>query len=58
MKLATFDIFDTTLIRLCGTPDLVFELLGRRLYPDNKDKQEVFINWRMNARGENIWDIF
>lgn len=58
MKLATFDIFDTTLIRLCGTPDLVFELLGRRLYPDNKDKQEVFINWRMNARGENIWDIY
>jgi len=29
MKLASFDIFDTTLVRKCGSPDNIFYLLSK-----------------------------
>lgn len=32
MKLASFDIFDTTLVRKCGSPDNIFYLLSKRIY--------------------------
>lgn len=49
MKLASFDIFDTTLIRKCGSPENVFYLLAKRLYPDNIAKRDDFYLWRCNA---------
>ncbi len=49
MKLASFDIFDTVLIRKCGKPENIFYLLAHRLYPDNDDKKEKFIAWRKQA---------
>ena len=36
MKLASFDIFDTTLIRKCGKPENIFYLLAHKLYPNDK----------------------
>lgn len=49
MKLASFDIFDTTLIRKCGEPENVFYLLSKRLYPDDEALQNAFFLWRKEA---------
>lgn len=46
MKLASFDIFDTTLIRKCGEPDGVFEQLAKKLYPEDMSLLEAFLLWR------------
>ena len=46
MKLASFDIFDTTLFRRCGYADIVFKQLACRLYPDNEALQNAFVFWR------------
>lgn len=52
MKLASFDIFDTTLIRKCGKPENIFYLLAHKLYPSDKAKREDFFLWRKRAEGE------
>ena len=52
MKLASFDIFDTTLIRKCGNPENIFYLLAHKLYPSDKAKREDFILWRKGAESE------
>ena len=52
MKLASFDIFDTTLIRKCGKPENIFYLLAHRLYPTDSAKREDFFLWRKRAEGE------
>ena len=49
MKLASFDIFDTTLIRKCGNPENIFYILAQKLYPNDKAKREDFIVWRKRA---------
>ena len=49
MKLASFDIFDTCLIRKCGESCNVFWLLSKRLYPSNSAKQECYLHWRLEA---------
>ena len=41
MKLASFDIFDTTLIRKCGKPGNIFYILAHKLYPSDKAKREI-----------------
>ena len=52
MKLASFDIFDTTLIRRCGKPENIFYLMAERLYPDDKVAQDSFVEWRKRYPGE------
>lgn len=52
MKLASFDIFDTVLIRKCGAPDNLFYLLAARLYPDDRSLREAFLLWRKYAPGK------
>lgn len=52
MKLASFDIFDTTLIRKCGKPENIFYLLAHKLYPSDKAKREDFFLWRKRAESE------
>lgn len=49
MNLASFDIFDTVLIRKCGKPGNIFYLLAHKLYPDDEAKGEAFIAWRRQA---------
>lgn len=49
MELASFDIFDTTLIRKCGQPDNIFYLLANRLYPNDRALREDFLLWRKRA---------
>lgn len=49
MKLASFDIFDTTLIRKCGKPINIFYLLAHKLYPNDCEKREAFFEWRKGA---------
>lgn len=51
-QLASFDIFDTTLIRKCGSPENIFYLLAHKLYPNDKAKREDFIVWRKGAESE------
>lgn len=51
MRLASFDIFDTVLIRKCGKPENIFYLLAHKLYPGDKDKRENFVAWRREAEG-------
>ena len=52
MKLASFDIFDTTLIRKCGKPENIFYLLAHKIYPNDRAKSEDFLLWRKNAERE------
>ena len=52
MKLASFDIFDTTLIRKCGKPENVFYILAHKLYPSDRAKREDFLLWRKKAESE------
>ena len=52
MKLASFDIFDTTLIRKCGKPGNIFYILAHNLYPNDKAKREDFLLWRKGAESE------
>ena len=52
MKLASFDIFDTVLLRTCGKPDNVFYLLAKVLYPTDHCMQKAFLMWRQQA--ENL----
>ncbi|MBO5864548.1 MAG: HAD-IA family hydrolase [Bacteroidaceae bacterium] len=52
MKLASFDIFDTTLIRKCGKPENIFYILANKLYPNDKAKREDFLLWRKRAENE------
>lgn len=51
MNLASFDIFDTVLLRKCGKPGNIFHLLAHRLYPDDEVKRVAFIQWRRQAEG-------
>lgn len=43
IKLVSFDIFDTVLIRRCGKPDNIFLLLAMFLFPDDVAKQEALL---------------
>lgn len=52
MKLASFDIFDTTLIRKCGNPGNIFYILAHKLYPNDKAKRDDFLLWRKGAESE------
>ncbi|MBR5593139.1 MAG: HAD-IA family hydrolase [Bacteroidaceae bacterium] len=52
MKLASFDIFDTTLIRKCGKPENIFYILAHKLYPNDKAKREDFLLWRKGAESK------
>ena len=52
MRLASFDIFDTTLIRKCGKPGNIFYILAHKLYPSDKAKREDFLLWRKGAESE------
>ena len=49
MKLATFDIFDTTLVRKCGQPGVVPHLVALRLWPDDDMARCEFLNARRQA---------
>lgn len=51
MNLASFDIFDTVLLRRCGKPGNIFYLLAQKLYPGDNAKREAFIRWRRQAEG-------
>jgi predicted HAD superfamily hydrolase len=54
MKLASFDIFDTALIRKCGEPVNIFFLLASRLYPKDEPKRDAFFRWRKNAERDAV----
>ena len=54
MRLASFDIFDTTLLRRCGRPEAVWNALAENLFPEEMDLQEAFVVWRRNAQGETL----
>lgn len=54
MRLASFDIFDTTLLRRCGRPEAVWNALAENLFPEEMDLQEAFVIWRKNAQGETL----
>ena len=46
MRLCSFDIFDTVLIRKCGKPENVFSLLAAELFPNDIQEQFRFVCWR------------
>lgn len=57
MKLASFDIFDTTLIRKCGVPENIFYLLSKQIYPDNEALQNSFYLWRRRAESNAMTNL-
>lgn len=54
MKLASFDIFETVLIRKCGHPRNIFYLSAKKLYPDTASRREDFFLWRCRAEQEAV----
>lgn len=52
MKLVSFDIFDTTLLRICGASENVFYMLSQRLFGTAADKRDIFLLWRLNAEAK------
>lgn len=56
MKLASFDIFDTVLVRKCGKPNNVFWLLAERLFPDDPLKHVEFAKWRIDRNSDKRMD--
>lgn len=58
MRLASFDIFDTTLLRRCGQPEEVWYRLASRLFPKEDDLQKAFVSWRKRAVGDTLADIY
>ena len=56
-RLASFDIFDTALIRTCGNPENIFYLLACSLYPEQSDTDTMrnsFFLWRMGAESRAV----
>ena len=49
MKLATFDIFDTCLIRKCGRPEVVPYLVALKLWPDDEMRRQEYVIARKQA---------
>lgn len=49
MKLCSFDIFDTSLVRICGAPSNVFFLTGVRLFGNNESLIKEYVNYRSAA---------
>lgn len=49
MAIASFDIFDTALIRISGNPKSIFFLLAWELYPNDESQREAFYVWRCRA---------
>lgn len=58
MKLATFDIFDTALLRRCGRPEEVWKQLAIRLFAEERDLVDAFIAWRQRAKGDTLSEIY
>lgn len=58
MKLATFDIFDTALLRRCGRPEAVWEALASTLYGPERDLADAFVAWRRQAKGDTLAAIY
>lgn len=46
MLLVSFDIFDTSLIRLCGEPDGIFRLVAETLFPNDEETRSTYIATR------------
>lgn len=46
MQLVSFDIFDTTLFRLCGEPDGIFRLVAETLFPNDEETRSTYIATR------------
>ena len=50
MKLASFDIFDTCLVRACGQPNSIFDIMGKELFGSkDNNKWRDFANERCKA---------
>lgn len=43
MKLISFDIFDTVLIRKCGLPENIFPIVAEKLFPNDLAFQQEFV---------------
>lgn len=56
MRIASFDIFDTTLLRKCGSPQNIFRLLAERIFPNDELKQKKFFEWRRNTETTALSD--
>lgn len=54
MRIYSFDVFDTCLVRKCGTPDNLFDILARRAFSEEVDEKyyEAFVIERKRAESE------
>ncbi len=49
MRIVSFDVFDTVLLRKCGRPENIYYILAKRLFPSRTDLQDDFYRWRLTA---------
>lgn len=52
MKVVSFDIFDTCLIRTCGNPEYVFDLLAERVLGDGTPRTQIMDFAFIRKQGE------
>ena len=59
----SFDVFDTCLARLCGTPRNLFDILAAKTFnsfehPERESHRQMFVAARLCAPGNNLEDIY
>lgn len=53
MNVSSFDIFDTCLVRKCGTPENVFFILGKEILPTATERElMIFVRIRIESERE------
>lgn len=59
----SFDVFDTCLTRLCGTPRNLFDILAAKTFnsfehSERESQRQMFVATRLCAQGNNLEDIY
>lgn len=63
MKVFSFDVFDTCLVRLCGEPRLLYDVLSLKVKNDvgkeyNEHMRQQLVTARIQAGGKNLNEIY
>ena len=57
----SFDVFDTCLVRLCGKPSNVFEILSEQISSIltlSEHQRQLFVSLRANTTGKSLQEIY
>ena len=58
MRLATFDIFDTALVRRCGSPGAALAMVAARRFPGDDAAAARWLSRRRVAKGDTLAELY